>query len=202
VQQQHTCNGFRGKITSLSSCEIQYRILAILNARGPLFIGWGAEWATVEICTDAVRTVNLGRPDGQLCDRIFREFRWKSFLFESRVRTGDTVVNGWTSTRNFHICYARFRTMIGSRSDGRSRIGNFHISCTRVWTKADWRPDGDIWIAILALCMCASRRETTSFGRVYQSSLILNLERIWSWSITKRRPDGLLIRPDGYRMEQ
>jgi len=33
--------GFRGNITSLSSCGIQYRILAVLNAQGPLFIGWG-----------------------------------------------------------------------------------------------------------------------------------------------------------------
>jgi len=78
---------FRGKITSLSTCGIQYRILAVLNAQGPLFIGWDAEWATAEICTDAVRTVNLGRPDRQQCDRIFREFCWKSFLFKSRVRT-------------------------------------------------------------------------------------------------------------------
>jgi len=34
-------NGFKGKITSLSSCGIQYRILVVLNAKGPLFIGWG-----------------------------------------------------------------------------------------------------------------------------------------------------------------
>jgi hypothetical protein len=57
--------------------------------------------------------------------------------------------------------------------------------------------DGDIWIAILALCMSASGRESTSSGRLKQSSLKLNLERIWSWSITERRPDGLLKRPDG-----
>jgi hypothetical protein len=56
---------------SLSSCGIQYRILAVLNAHGPLFIGRGVEWATAEICTGAVRTVNLGRPDGQQCNRNF-----------------------------------------------------------------------------------------------------------------------------------
>jgi hypothetical protein len=33
--------GFRVNITSLSSCGIQYRILVVLNAQGPLFIGWG-----------------------------------------------------------------------------------------------------------------------------------------------------------------
>jgi len=88
------------------------------------------------------------------------------------------------------------------RPDGWSRIGNFHISCTRVRTNAHWRPDEGIWIAILALCMSASERETTSSGWLYQSSLILNLERIWSWSITDRRPDGLLRCLDGCRLEQ
>jgi len=37
---------------------------------------------------------------------------------------------------------------------------------------------------------------------VYQSSLILNLERIWSWLITNWRPDGLLRCPDGCKLEQ
>jgi hypothetical protein len=27
------------------------------------------------------------RPDGQLCDQNFWDFRWKSFLFETRIRT-------------------------------------------------------------------------------------------------------------------
>jgi hypothetical protein len=42
----HLKKGFRGNITSLSSCGIQYRILAVLNAKGPLFIGWGLKWAS------------------------------------------------------------------------------------------------------------------------------------------------------------
>jgi hypothetical protein len=58
--------------------------------------------------------------------------------------------------------------MKGRRPDGWSRIGNFHISCTRVWTKAEWRPDGDIWIAILALFMTASVR-------------CINLPIFWTW---------------------
>jgi hypothetical protein len=72
---------------SLSSEGIQYRILAVLNAQGPLFIGWGFKWATAVIYMDAIRTVNLSRPDGKLCDQNFWDFRWISFLFESRVRT-------------------------------------------------------------------------------------------------------------------
>jgi hypothetical protein len=61
---------------SLSFEGIQYRILAVLNAQGPLFIGWGFKWETAVICTDAVRTVDLSHPDGQLCGRnseIFTE---------------------------------------------------------------------------------------------------------------------------------
>jgi hypothetical protein len=103
---------------------------------------------------------------------------------------GDERPDGNSSTRNFHIWYVRVRTMRDRHPGGWRRIVNFHISCTGVRTKADWRPDGGIWIAILALYMSAS-------GWVYQSSLILNLERIWSWSITERRPDGLLRHPDG-----
>jgi len=73
--QQHTCNGMRENRS------------AVLNAQGPLFIGWGFKWATAVICTDAVWTMNLSRPGDQLCDQNFRDFRKKSFLFESRVRT-------------------------------------------------------------------------------------------------------------------
>jgi hypothetical protein len=83
--------------------------------------------------------------------------------------------DGWTSTRNFHICHARVRTLIGSRPDGWSRIDNFHISYTHVRTKADWRPNGDIWIEILALRRRASGRDTTSSGRLNQSTYS------WTW---------------------
>jgi hypothetical protein len=41
--------------------------------------------------------------------------------------------------------------------------------------QTDWRPDGCIWIAILALCMSASGQESTPSGRLHQSSLI------WTW---------------------
>jgi len=47
---------------------------------------------------------------------------------------GDKHPDSWTSTRNFHICYAFVRTMIGICPNCWSRIGNFHISCTRVRT--------------------------------------------------------------------
>jgi len=56
--------------------------------------------------------------------------------------------------------------------------------------QADCRPDGSIWIAILALCMSASGRESTSSGWLHQSSLISTWKEIWSWSSTGRRLDG------------
>jgi hypothetical protein len=65
--------------------------------------------------------------------------------------------------------------MRGRRPDGWSRIGNFLNWWARVQTNADWRPDGDIWIAILALFMRASGRETTSSGRC------INLPIFWTW---------------------
>jgi hypothetical protein len=65
--------------------------------------------------------------------------------------------------------------MGGKRPDGWSRIGNFLNWWARVRTNADWCPDGDIWIAILALCMSASGRETTSSGRC------INLPISWTW---------------------
>jgi hypothetical protein len=97
------------KITSLSTCGIQYRILAVLNAQETLFIGWGAEWATAVICTDVVQTVNLGHPDGQLCNRIFWKFCEKSFRFKSLIRTvRHSCPDSLTSAAsNFHI---RLRT--------------------------------------------------------------------------------------------
>jgi hypothetical protein len=40
---------------------------------------------------------------------------------------------------------------------------------------ADWHPNSCIWITILALCMSAFGQESTSSGRLHQSSLI------WTW---------------------
>jgi hypothetical protein len=100
---------------------------------------------------------------------------------------GDKRPDGWTSTRNFHICYARVRTMRGSRPDGWSWIGNFHISCTRFRTKADRRPDSDMWITILALRRHAFGRDTTSSGRLIDLSFI----GTWKESETGRVSRGV-----------
>jgi hypothetical protein len=115
---------------------------------------------------------------------------------------GDERPDGWTSTRNFHIYYAPVRTMSGSRLDGWSRIGNFHISCTHVQTKVDWRPYGDIWIAILALRRCASGRDTSSSVRLINLSFI----RTWKESETGRVSRGVRtccwdVRTDASRIE-
>jgi hypothetical protein len=65
--------------------------------------------------------------------------------------------------------------MRGRRLNGWSRIGNFLNWWALVRTNADWLPDSDIWIAILALFMCASGRETTSSKRC------INLPIFWTW---------------------
>jgi len=132
-----------------------------------------------------VRTVRHWRPDGRMS--AASNFHIKL----SRVRTkGDERPDGWTSTRNFHICYARVRTMRGRRPDG-------------------WRPDqcwltSGRWYLNCDSCLIYERVRTGNHivRTVYQSSLILNLERIWSWSITDGRPDGLLRCPDGCKLEQ
>jgi hypothetical protein len=129
-----------GSWTSLSSCGIQYRILAVLNAHGPLFIGWGAEWATAVICIDAVRTVNLSRPNGQLCDRIFRKFRWKSFLFKSPIRTvRHWHLDGRTSAAsNFHI---RLRASGPMGKNVRTAILQHSISISAMRASGPWEVD-------------------------------------------------------------
>jgi len=132
----------------------------------------------------------------------FWDFRWKSFLFESRVRTvRHCCPNGRTSAAsNFHIRLHTSRLGDG-RPDGWSSTRNFHICWPRVRTMADWRPDGWIWIAILALWSSASGRESTSSGRLQQSSHIWTWKEIWSL-ITESRPDGLLSRSNGCKLEQ
>jgi hypothetical protein len=80
--------------------------------------------------------------------------------------------------------------MKSRRPDGWSRIGNFHISCTRVRTKADWRPDRDIWIAILALWRCASGQDTnivrTDVSIFPYSELGKNLKLVNHWRSSGR----------------
>jgi hypothetical protein len=194
---QHTCNGFRGIFNfsellwnSISnSCSSQCPGASIYRLR-----------CRMGDCSNMYGR----RPDRQQCDRIFWKFHWKSFLFKSRVRTvrhwrpdgrmsstsnfhirlsrvrtkGDERLDGWTSTCNFHICYAPVQTMRGRRPNGWSRIGNFLNKIAHV------------------------RTGNHIVRTVYQSSLILNLERIWSWSITDGRPDGLLRCPDRCKLEQ
>jgi hypothetical protein len=109
----------------------------------------------------------------------------------SSVRTiGDERPDGYSSTPNFHICNERVRTMIGGRLDGWSRIGNFLLWCTLIQTIAVRRPDGHIWIEILALRRRASERDTTSSGRLIDLPFLGTWKEIRNWSSTGRLPDG------------
>jgi hypothetical protein len=62
--------------------------------------------------------------------------------------------------------------MNGSRPDGWSRIGNFLLWWTLIQTTTVRRPDGDIWIAILAL-------------RRHASGLLIDLSFIGTWKESK-----------------
>jgi hypothetical protein len=147
------------------------------------------------------------RPDGELepsgqttVRQKFYDFCWKSFLFESSIRTvrycrpdGRTSAasnlhirvrasgpSGWPSGRlifNMQFPYQMsVRPDHDRQASRRLKLNSqFPYLLNAHPEKADWRPDGCIWNAILTLCMNASGRESTSSGRLHQSSLI------WTW---------------------
>jgi hypothetical protein len=112
------------------------------------------------------------RPDG----RTSAASNFLIRLFSVR-NMRDERPNGYSSTRNFHICNALVRTMIGSFPDGWSRISNFLLWCTRVQNTAVRRPDGHIWIVILAFTETPVRTGYHIVQTVDWSSLSWNLER-------------------------
>jgi hypothetical protein len=120
-----------------------------------------------------------GRPDGQLCDKIFWKFRWKSFLFKNCVWTEDTVV--WTMARLLQVISIQ----------GLARPDHDRQSSGRVYLNCD-------------SCLKETRVRTGYHivRMVDRSSLYWNLERIWSWLSIERRPDGLLSRPDGCKLDR
>jgi hypothetical protein len=69
-------------------------------------------------------------------------------------------------------------------------------------SRSDRHPDVWILIAILALWMSASGRESTPSGRLQQSSHICVLERNpEAWSNTESHLDVLQKRPDECKLE-
>jgi hypothetical protein len=141
---------------------------------------------------------DVHRPPGRTTMRPkFWKFCWRSFLFESRVRTVMPCrPDGRTfAASNFHIEALRVRT-------GRMVVRMVDLMHARP-DHADWHPDVWIWIAILALWMSTFGRESTSSRRLQQSSHICVLERNpEAWSNTEDRPDELLNRLDGCKLEQ
>jgi hypothetical protein len=211
----------------MSSCGIQYRILAVLNAQGPLFIGWGAEWATAVICTDAVLTVNLSRPDGQLCDRIFWKFRSKSFLFKSLVRTvrHRRPDSRTSAASNFHI---RLRASGPRGMNVRTAILQHAISISAMCESGSWEVDVRM-VEVESVISLTDERASGPMPIDVRTVIFelrflpyvwvhsdgkprlpdgvsifpyLNLERIWSWSITDGRSDGMLRGTDWCKLEQ
>jgi hypothetical protein len=183
--------GSEGSWTSLSSCGIQYRILVVLNAQGPLFIGWGAEWATTVICTDAVRTVNQGRPDGQLYNRIIQKFCWKSFLFKTCIRTvRQWRPNGLRSTAsNFLI---RLRASGPRGKNVRMAILQHAISISTMRASRPWEADVrtvevESTISILVACTSGPRL-TDVWTMIFELQFLPYLRSL---------PDGKPHLPDG-----
>jgi hypothetical protein len=84
--------------------------------------------------------VNLGRSDGQQCDRIFWKFCWKSFPFKSRVRP----VRHWhpdgcmSAASNFHIRLSRVRT---KGMNVRTPVLQHTISISAMRASGPWEAD-------------------------------------------------------------
>jgi hypothetical protein len=135
--------------------------------------------------------VNLSRPDRQLCDRIFQKFRWKSFLFKSRVRT----VRHWrpdgrtSAASNFHI---RLRASRPRGMNVRTAILQHAISISAMRASGPWDADVrtvEVKSAISLTDERASRPMLTDVQTVIFELRFLS--SLWA------RPDGKPHRPDG-----
>jgi hypothetical protein len=168
------------------------------------------------------------RPDGQLCDRIFWKFRLKSFLFRSCVWT----VRHWrpdgrtSAASNFHIRLSAsgqrgmnvrmailqhaisisvMRASGPREADVRTVEVESAISLTNERASGPMLTDvRTVTFELRFLPYLWSRLDGKSHrpDSWSRSFHILNLERIWSRSITDGRPDGLLRGLDGCKLEQ
>jgi hypothetical protein len=145
----------------------------------------------------------MGRSDGQLCDQNFWDFRWKSFLFKSRIRTvRHCLPDGSTfAASNFHIRFRASRPWgMAVRTVNLQRAISIFDKCA---SGPCWQTSGRLSLNCeLALRRSASGRESMSSGRLNQSSLIWTWKESEAWSITERRPDGLLACLVGCKLEQ
>jgi hypothetical protein len=170
--------------TSLSSCGIQYRILAVLNAQGPLFIGWGAEWATAVICTDDVRTDN--------CATGFpKNFAENLFLFKSNVRT----VRHWrpdgrtSAASNFHI---RLSASGPRGMSFRTAILQHAISISAMRASEPW--EADVWTVEVESAISLTDERASGPMLTDVQTVVFELRFLpYLWA----RPDGKPRRPDG-----
>jgi hypothetical protein len=121
---------------------------------------------TTLINTGAVWTVDMGRPDEQLCNQNSEIFDEKSFLFESRVRTVARALQvtsllrlcasePWKMAVRQLIFYMQFPYLLNAGPDhGRLTSGRLRLNYE------------------LALRSSAFGWESTSSGRLQQSSHI------------------------------
>jgi hypothetical protein len=153
------------------------------------------KWATTMKYTGAVRTVDKGRPDGQLCDKNVWDFRWKSFLFENHVRMDNCATKIQKISLKSFLFESRVRTVRHCRPDGRtSAASNFHIKLWRVRTKGDGRPDDWSWIRNFHICWTCVRTKLTDIWTVVFE--LRFLPYVWaSPDGNSRRPDSCIILP-------
>jgi hypothetical protein len=145
------------------------------------------------------------RPSRQTTMRPkFQKFHWKSFLFESRVRTvRHCRLDGRTSAAsNFHIEAPRVRTR---------RMGVQTFNLMHAISISDARASRPCWLSSERLdlncdtCLM-DERVRTGIQAVQTVAAIfpyLCLERNpEAWSNTEGRPDGLLNHPNVCKLEQ
>jgi hypothetical protein len=134
--------------------------------------------------------MNLNRPDGQLCDKIFWKFHWKSFLFKSRVRT----VRHWrpdgctSAASNFHI------RLSASKPRGMNiqmEILQHAISISAMRESGPWEADVRTVEVKSAISILVARRSEPRLTDVWTVIFELRfLPYVWV------RPNGKPRRPD------
>jgi hypothetical protein len=100
-----------------------------------------------------------------------------------------------SAASNFLIKASRVRTRrMAVRMDDLLHTISISVICASRWLSLNYE---------LALTSSVSRRESTSSGRLQHSFHIwFWKENLKLWSNTESRPEGLLKRPDGCKLEQ
>jgi len=150
-----------------------------------------------------VRTVDIRHLDGQLCDRLSK-ISLKFFPVLSRVRTVlPCRLDGRTSAaHNFHIKASQIRTKrMVIRTVDQTHVISIYVA--RAFEP--WRLTSGHLNFECATCLMDERDQTGIHIVRTIAAIFLYLcfgKKSCSWSNTECRPDVLLKRPDGCKLEQ